>query len=51
VAVEQAQLLATVHRVEQTHDRLPTTKRFRSRLSSHVSGIPLKDAGFLSSGA
>jgi hypothetical protein len=37
--------------LERRHDRLPTTKTFRFRPSSHVSGIPLKDADFLSSGA
>src|ERR1700730_17957384 len=38
-------------RIERSLDRLPITKTFRSRPSSHVSGIPLKDADFLSSGA
>ena len=36
---------------ERRHDRLPITKTIRSRPSSHVNGIPLKDADFLSSGA
>jgi hypothetical protein len=36
--------------VERTHDRLPITKRFKSRPSSHASGILLKDADFPSSG-
>ncbi len=37
--------------VERGHDRLPITKTFRSPPSSRVSGIRLKDADFLSSGA
>jgi hypothetical protein len=37
--------------IERRHDRLPTTRTFRFRPSSHVSGIPLKDVDFPSSGA
>jgi len=33
-------------RSKRTHHRLPITKRFKSRPSSHASGIPLKDADF-----
>jgi hypothetical protein len=35
-----------INSVERTHHRLPITKRFKSRPSSHASGIPLKDADF-----
>jgi hypothetical protein len=37
--------------VERRHDRLPITKTFRFRPSSHANGIPLKGADFPSSRA
>ena len=40
-----------VDRIERRHDRLPITKTFRFRPSSHVNGIPLKGADFPSSRA
>src|ERR1700712_1238214 len=36
-------------RIERSHDRLPITKTFRFRPSSHANGIPLKGADFPSS--
>jgi hypothetical protein len=43
---QHAQQPLVVNRVERTHHRLPITKGFKSRPSSHASGIPLKDADF-----
>jgi hypothetical protein len=40
-----------VNRVERSHDRLPITKTFRFRPSSHANGTPLKGADFPSSRA
>ncbi len=40
-----------VDHVERVYDRLPITKTFRFRPSSHVSGILLKGADFPSSRA
>jgi hypothetical protein len=37
--------------VKRRHDRLPITKTFRFRPSSHANGIPLKGADFPSSRA
>ena len=39
------------NRIERRHDRLPITKTFRFRPSSHANGIPLKGADFPSSRA